>query len=375
MSKRSEPIVVKIVVRLSGVRMTYPTVADAKRDASLDVLRGIGLLCIILAHAHPPGGLFQLRNFDVPLMVLVAAASFSISSGKKSGWLSYCWMRFVRIILPVWIFLAVVFIPILWLVFGQKAFAALPPAALTCSFTLMDEMVCTNTGYVWIMRIFFIVAIVVPGLSYLLHRFGKRLFVFAIAVLMFAYEYLAPASVLVSADVLPLAMFELITMSVPYIAVAALGLLLPQMSIKRSLAVSGLFLLAFIAYAGYLFKQEDIFIPTQDYKFPAHFYYLSYALGVSFLLNAIVRLPLLSGFVGARLLAWFGQRTMWIYLWHILLIYVLRLWPVQVNFLMFMGIVGGGATLLAVVQERLIRVMLPKLEAGFARYVRACFLG
>ena len=47
------------------------------RNYTYDLLKVIALICILLAHVNPPGVIFQLRNFDVPLMILI------------SVWLSY----------------------------------------------------------------------------------------------------------------------------------------------------------------------------------------------------------------------------------------------------------------------------------------------
>ncbi len=46
------------------------------RDTRIDFLRFVGLIMIIFAHVNPPAVLFQLRNFDVPLMVLISGVSF-----------------------------------------------------------------------------------------------------------------------------------------------------------------------------------------------------------------------------------------------------------------------------------------------------------
>lgn len=49
------------------------------RDDTVDVLRFIGLAMIILAHVDSPSVLFQLRNFDVPLIVLISSMLFGLS--------------------------------------------------------------------------------------------------------------------------------------------------------------------------------------------------------------------------------------------------------------------------------------------------------
>ena len=46
------------------------------REKKIDVLKFIGLFCIILAHVNPPQIIFQIRNFDVVLMILLSAYLF-----------------------------------------------------------------------------------------------------------------------------------------------------------------------------------------------------------------------------------------------------------------------------------------------------------
>lgn len=47
------------------------------RDLSLDLLHAAGLICIILAHVNPPELLFQLRTFDIVMMVAVSTISYT----------------------------------------------------------------------------------------------------------------------------------------------------------------------------------------------------------------------------------------------------------------------------------------------------------
>lgn len=78
------------------------------RDNRIDLLRFIGLAMIILAHVSPPDIVFQGRNFDVPLMVIVAGLSFQVSYRYES-YISYLWKRIKRLLFPVWLFLSIVF--------------------------------------------------------------------------------------------------------------------------------------------------------------------------------------------------------------------------------------------------------------------------
>ena len=78
-----------------------------KRDPSIDLLRFIGLTMIILAHiglSRSTSLLFQLRSFDVPLMVFTSGLAFS---GRNTGaYLLFIGKRTLRLIVPVYLFVA-----------------------------------------------------------------------------------------------------------------------------------------------------------------------------------------------------------------------------------------------------------------------------
>ena len=83
------------------------------RIASIDFLKTVGLLCIILAHVGAPDWLMMIRSFDVPLMVILSAllAGRSYAKHARTGKtvLSYYAARVKRLVLPTWIFLTLFF--------------------------------------------------------------------------------------------------------------------------------------------------------------------------------------------------------------------------------------------------------------------------
>ena len=81
-----------------------------KRDIKFDLMRIIGLAAIILAHTSPPWPISQLRNFDVPLMVIVSGAVFGLSSNNKINYFHYLIGRTARLLLPTYIFLIIFFV-------------------------------------------------------------------------------------------------------------------------------------------------------------------------------------------------------------------------------------------------------------------------
>ena len=160
-----------------------------KREEWIDVLRGIGLLCIILAHVGPPGILFQIRNFDVPLMVLVAGSScvVSLHNRKKFEYFKYVKNRFVRLVIPAWIFLLTFFI------FAFFASLVLnKPFPFTVRSVISSFLLLSGIGYVWIIRVFFIVALIAPFTMYLYKlKINKSKYIYMMMfVIYFLYEIL-----------------------------------------------------------------------------------------------------------------------------------------------------------------------------------------
>lgn len=79
------------------------------RDISIDILRCIALIGIVVIHCEPESlWLRQIRNFDVPLMVFLSGVSYTLSIKDENtlidgGYLKYVIKRFKRLILPTWI--------------------------------------------------------------------------------------------------------------------------------------------------------------------------------------------------------------------------------------------------------------------------------
>lgn len=59
----------------------------------------------MFAHVAPPVIVFQLRNFDVVLMVLVSAY-LGLKSRKSEKLIPHLVKRFKRLVLPSWIFIS-----------------------------------------------------------------------------------------------------------------------------------------------------------------------------------------------------------------------------------------------------------------------------
>src|ERR1700690_815941 len=192
------------------------------RDEKVDILRFIGIAMIILDHVHPPSLLDQLRNFDVPLMVMISGISFSLSYRDES-YISYIWKRIKRLLFPVWIFLTAYF----FFVYTTGYPITLPDAkTIAASYLLLHGI-----GYVLIIRVFLLVAIAAPAILKFSRDTSSQVRYFSVlGAIYIAYEislYLCkPYLTTIAGQIFEVVVLYLI----PYAIVFAVGLRLHQLS-------------------------------------------------------------------------------------------------------------------------------------------------
>lgn len=245
-------------------------VTASNRNGKIDLLKLIGLSCIILAHVNPPNKIFMLRNFDVTLMVFISAYLGNKSVKKYSGikgTFDYYRSRVKRLLLPTWVFL------ILFFAFSAIAFGTVYSLRYyVYSFALTGN----GIGYVWVILVYFFVALLAP-----LYSRYKGGFAFPTAILLVyilfevACYYQIGTSTVVGATAMRL---------IPYGAVAFWGANYARYSKKAKVIFAGLFGIIFLAFAVYLFKKTGWFVNVQEYKYPPRLYYLSFGLCATFVL-------------------------------------------------------------------------------------------
>jgi len=302
------------------------------RDIRFDILKSLGIFSIILAHTINTNILFEIRDFDVPLMVIVSGSLFYCSSYKKNySFLSYLYKRIPRLIAPVWLFLSFYFISIYFACYLlSKNYPFRLIKHIIGSFLLLEGI-----GYVWIIRVFILMAIV-STLILNLYKYCRRknYFFVVLLVIYVCYEVLLETFTEVHLENIPLLsilMRDYVFYAIPYGCLFALGICLPTMNRKSISVVAGVFLTVFLMIAGYLYYTQGVIPLPQSFKYPPRLYYVSYGIFMSMLMFTGVDIfckkynlnnqenPII------KFIVFISTSTLWIYLWHILFLSIKHL--------------------------------------------------
>jgi len=234
---------------------------------------------IILAHVGPQKLIFQLRNFDVPLMVLLSGVSFSLSF-KSEPYIQYVWKRVKRLLFPTWIFLTIYFVFVKFI----PSIANIDVnnfRTLFNAYSLIGEI-----GYIWIIRVFLMIALVAP----FIYRWSNKIksdqyYLVILFLILLLYEFVKfIASIYFKGDIAQIVdsyISPYLFYVIPYSIIFALGLRINSMRRKNNYIVLAFSLITFCCFLLFFVIKEQTFIPTQLYKFPPSIYYFSYAVFIS----------------------------------------------------------------------------------------------
>lgn len=275
------------------------------RIKKIDILKLIGLACIILAHVEPNKVVFQLRNFDVVLMIMVSSFLF-INKYKENTniTLEYLKKRIMRLVVPTWIFL-VIFFGIYFFIepFGLKT--------IISSFILHEGI-----GYVWIVRIYILVAIILP---FLVPKLKNKKTYYIEVMLYIVYEILAKFN-LFSYNII---LSDIVAYIIPLAIIITITYWIMNSNNKKVLLFSFVNFIIYIICLLIIYKLTGEYKDTNYMKYPFRIYYLSYAFFVSAILIVLSRNQNIVNFLYNKVVEFISKSSLWIYLWHILFIKLL----------------------------------------------------
>lgn len=285
--------------------------ATKSRNPYIDFLRALGLLLLVVAHTFPPEWLKAIRTFDVPLMVFISSICYKPLCG--GGYLAYCMKRFKRIYIPVAIFLTLFFgAELLSLLIIGKPNMNLK--VIVGSYLLLNY---PGIGYVWIMRVFIMMALITPLMYEWLCKTRFLATIIIIGTIIVLQKLFASMTPLIDSDVVRFIVDETLLYAVGYSAIAILGVKITQFSHRQIIIV---ITIATMAVAGYVLCNNMIFDP-QATKYPPQSLYILYGLMCSAILWWLQ--PFLSSLGRIRFFAYLSKNSMWIYLWHIIPVYMI----------------------------------------------------
>lgn len=283
------------------------------RDSYIDFLRAFGLLLLVVAHTCAPQWLFNLRTFDVPLMVFISAICYN----PLRGWyLAYCKKRLKRIYNPVLAFLTLFFVA----EFGCFMLTGRPHIeweTVLGSYFLLNS---PSIGYVWIMRVFLMMALVLPLLHKVLIKANFLSTCIVIGILLIAQHFLVTAIQAIPYKGIRFVLDEIIPYATGYSAIAILGLKI-RIATHKDLLL--LMFASLVAIVWFVYAHDMEFDP-QAYKYPPQSLYLLYGIFASTLLWSLK--PFYKAWKGDVVFRYLSANSMWIYLWHIIPVMVVARW-------------------------------------------------
>ena len=296
------------------------------RNRELDFMRFVGISAIILAHVEPPSIVFQLRNFDVPLIVIAAAVSYKkYSSQARLTWKRYIYYRFVRLVFSTWLFL---------FIYNAISFLIESSYSLSAKSIALQLFLIGGTDVgVWIVRILFVIAVFAPVIDTVQLKLNSdaEFMVFFLVCLLFLEFGDDILLSLLSAKYYNYAQVLILT-NIGYCLVFLFGLRIHRFTgeqIKNQIIFWGsLFVLYALAYS----NNCEGFTVTQQYKYPPRIYYISYAIMVTLCFYYLMYFTKrFSNVSYSKAIQFIGSSTLWIYFWHWVFLLVfnshIRKWP------------------------------------------------
>lgn len=332
-----------------------------RRDSSIDVLRFIGLSLIILAHSAPPDTIFNLRTFDVPLLLFVSG--LTLFNKQPDFSIKAFIHRALRLVIPVYVFMTIYFI----------LAVAIQSKGINLNVTQSDIIgtYLLLAGYVWIIRIFLIIGLLTPFLLYIRDHCSTFV-VYGIAIInTVVLEIMISNGILMDNIIVDKYVYYGLGYSVPFL----ISLKFPQLSLKAQVGTIVMFVILLITCAVIYIKpleSGDSLIIFDRFKYPPQAYYLLYGIVGSLILYIIiVRMKL---YKYLEIFSFIGCNTIWIFLYHTPIIQVLTKFT-SLEWYVKYFIAYSVATALCVIQVKIVNIIQNRYGNNKLSYILKHFKG
>ena len=336
--------------------MSKAEYSSFKRDNRLDILRAFSILLILLAHVNNvPIFIKNIRTFDVPLMAMLLGSSYQITKKNYGGYTQYIYKRFKRLILPTWIFLII----LLCTIYIATKFVHVDffsAKTILRTFILLDGI-----GYVWIIRIFFTIALISPALDIINNHASK----FYQKILLILFGLLIQYALCSYGPIENVLYREMIGNTFGYMILALLGMIIIAQSLIQNFIIAALGLFLFII-TGIGNGFELIYLN----KYPPNIYFFGYGIMVSVGLFIILTLLNVNSMKIPMSVKFLSVHSMSIYYWHIPLIIFISTINLGANWLIIYLLVLSISMGITIINNKYIPNLLLPFNWRIYKYIK-----
>jgi peptidoglycan/LPS O-acetylase OafA/YrhL len=290
-----------------------------ERDKTIDFLRGVSIILIVLIHVLSnyssyqfPSILARYLHFVEALLVFCSGASLAYSHASFKGFtdiLSFLKKRLARFYLPWWLFL-VVFLLV------NFVFDFLAHAPFRYAFQQILKMIFVfgvggAMGYGWILLLLLALSLLYPLIIKLAEKTGYEKMFFLLVLFSFLMHYIYSLNMLngfVSA-IFYLQFLLPFFLGICYAKRKKVNL--------RAIAVVYFFLHIFMMYLLHVSGKSIVFT---DYKYPPNLFFISYGVFMSLFLVLLFKQKGFKNIISNKIAEFYSRNSMWVYMWHILIL-------------------------------------------------------
>ncbi len=285
----------------------------APRDKTVDFLRIIGTLMVILAHVNPPEIVNLCRSFDVCLLVLLSGFCYKpVSSYSK-----YCIKRIKRLCVPAWVCATVTFALCGVVCFVTQHEYIYSSRQIVETYLFVDG----GIGLLWVIRIYMLMALVAPGIEWMSKRVTNDIaFIGIIALALIINESLF-RFVYGHNAIMDYVIKNYIMSTIAYGCVYGVGMRIKGKTKKLSLCYLITFFLLFLLCVPYVAYKGGYHATA--FKYPPQSVYIIFGIFLSLLCYQIISYVKWDYFQRSQIIEWLSAKSFEVYLSHALIIYVL----------------------------------------------------
>jgi len=286
------------------------TETSSRRNNTIDILRTLAILAVVFAHSNSQVNtfLFNLRTFDVVMLVFLSGSSFYYAKKEIDSTNRYIFKRFVRLIVSSW-FISLLYISLI------AVKGIILNSTYSFDYTLFVKSLLFKNGipYIWILYYLFVVSIINRLFYKTIQSLSQLLVIFLLLLIYIVFSFINIG--LDASDTFHNALSFYFITPVIYSMISLFGYKFITFSLRLKIAC-----VLFLLTSTIIFITVYGFIPD-SFKYPPEFFYVSYGLLVTLGLYTIINNQL-ARFPGIILFSFISKNSIWIYLTHIIIVQV-----------------------------------------------------